>query len=91
MCGKGDLLQSQKGIKGQRAVVSPGCADVQADGQATSHVWSYDFVQARTHDGRALPMLTLIEEYSRECPVIDVARRLISDDVLERLSDVFVR
>lgn len=55
------------------------------------HVWSYDFVHARTHDGRALRMLTVIDEYTRECLAIDVARRLTSEDVLERLSDLFVR
>ena len=55
------------------------------------HVWSYDFVQDRTADGRAFRMLTLIDEYSRECLAINVARRLTSEDVLERLSDLFVR
>ena len=50
------------------------------------HVWAYDFVQARTHDGRPFRMLTLIDEYTRECLAIDVARNLRSDDVLERLS-----
>lgn len=34
---------------------------------------------------------TLIDEHSRECLAIDVARRLASEDVLERLSDLFVR
>jgi putative transposase len=55
------------------------------------HVWSYDFVQDRTSDGRAFRMLTVIDEYSRECLAIDVARRLTSEDILERLSDLFVR
>jgi putative transposase len=55
------------------------------------HVWSYDFVQCRTHDGRAFRLLTLLDEHSRECLSIDVARRLTSEDVLERLSDLFVR
>ena len=55
------------------------------------HVWSYDFVADRTSDGRAIRMLTLIDEHSRECLAIDVARSLKSDDVLERLSDLFVR
>lgn len=50
------------------------------------HVWAYDFVTARTHDGRAFKMLTLVDEYTRECLAIDVARRLTSDDVLERLA-----
>ncbi len=55
------------------------------------HVWSYDFVADRTSEGRAFRMLTLIDEHSRECLAIDVARRLTSEDVLERLSDLFVR
>jgi putative transposase len=55
------------------------------------HVWSYDFVADRTSDGRAIRMLTLIDEHSRECLAIDVARSLKSEDVLERLSDLFVR
>ena len=55
------------------------------------HVWSYDFVHDRTHDGRALRMLTVIDEFTRECLAIDVSRRLTSEDVLERLSDLFVR
>lgn len=55
------------------------------------HVWSYDFVQDRTRDGRAFRMLTVIDEFTRECLAIDVARGLKSDDVLERLADSFVR
>ena len=54
----------------------------------TDHVWSYDFVQDRTSDGPEFRMLTLIDEYSRECLAIDVARRLTSEDVLERLRDL---
>lgn len=50
------------------------------------HVWSYDFVQARTHDGRSFRMLVVIDEFTRECLSIDVARKLNHDDVLERLS-----
>jgi len=55
------------------------------------HVWAYDFVQGRTHDGRVFRMLTVIDEYSRECLAIEVARRLRSDDVLQVLADLFVR
>ncbi len=54
-----------------------------------NHVWSYDFVQARTHDGRVFRMLTVIDEYSRECLAILVARRLRSDDVLHLLTNLF--
>ena len=54
------------------------------------HVWAYDFLSDRTHDGRPLKMLTVLDEYSRECLAIVVARRLQSDDVLQTLSELFV-
>lgn len=41
---------------------------------------------ARTHDGRPLNILTLVDDHSREWLAIDVARRMTSDDVLERLA-----
>jgi putative transposase len=54
-----------------------------------NHVWSYDFVAARTHDGRAFRMLTVIDEFTRRCLAIVVARRLRSDDVLQCLAELF--
>ena len=51
-----------------------------------NHVWAYDFVEDRTHDGRKFRMLTVIEEYTRECLAIEVARRLSSDNVLDVLA-----
>ena len=50
------------------------------------HVWAYDFVHARTRNGRSFRMLTLIDEFTRECLAIDVARKLNHEDVLERLA-----
>ena len=44
----------------------------------------------RTTDGRALRLLVVVDEYSRECLAIEVARHLRSDDVLQRLTDLFV-
>jgi transposase InsO family protein len=55
-----------------------------------NHVWSYDFVADRTADGRAFRMLVIIDEHSRECLAMDVARKLTSEDLLERLSDLFI-
>ncbi len=55
--------------------------------QHRNHVWSYDFVEARTHDGRSLRLLTMIDEFSRECLAIRVARRLNSAHVIELLGD----
>ena len=61
--------------------------------QRPNHVWSYDFVQDRTQDGRAFRMLVVLvvlDEYTRRCLAIVVARRLRSDDVLHCLTDLFV-
>ena len=54
------------------------------------HVWSYDFVTARTADGRAFKMLTIIDEYTRECLAILVERRLTSGDVIDKLYELFL-
>ena len=55
------------------------------------HVWSYDFIHARTHEGRALRLLTILDEYSRKCLAIKVARRLTSEDVLDQLTQLFIQ
>ena len=52
-----------------------------------NHVWSFDVVQAQTHDGRSLRILTLIDEHSRACLALKVARRLNSLGVIEALAD----
>lgn len=48
-----------------------------------NHVWSYDFVDASTHDGRSVRLLTMIDEFTRECLAIRVARRSNSAHVIE--------
>jgi len=55
-----------------------------------NHVWSYDFVSAKTYDGRTVRMLNLIDEYSRECLLIRSERRWSSAKVIEALADVMV-
>ncbi len=54
-----------------------------------NHVWAYDFVMARTFDGKAFRMLTVIDEFSRECLAIVVERKLNSDDALHVLAELF--
>jgi len=55
-----------------------------------NHVWSYDFVEAQTHDGRKVRLMTLIDEFTRECLAIRVARRINSLGVLETMADVMI-
>jgi transposase InsO family protein len=54
------------------------------------HVWAYDFVEGRTHDGRKFRILTIIDEASRECLALIVARQLRHEDVLAALADLFI-
>ncbi len=58
--------------------------------QYRNHVWAYDFMMDRTHDGRAIKLLTVIDEYTRECLAIKVDRKLKSEDVVMVLADLFI-
>ena len=55
-----------------------------------NHVWSYDFIFDRTRDGRPIKILTVIDEFSRECLELKVARKLKSDDVIDTLNELFL-
>jgi transposase InsO family protein len=55
-----------------------------------NHVWSYDFVEDRTHDGRKYRMLNVIDEFTHECLAIRIERSLKSADVIDVLSDLFI-
>ena len=55
-----------------------------------NHVWSYDFVEDRTHDGRKYRMLNIIDEFTHECLAIRIDRRLKAIDVIDVLSDLFI-
>ena len=55
-----------------------------------NHVWSYDFVEDRTHDGRKFRLLNVIDEFTHECLAIRVGRKLKATDVIDVLSDLFI-
>ena len=61
----------------QRRIVHPSSAE------RPNHVWSYDFVADRTHDGKAFRMLCIIDEFTREAIAVRVARKLKATDVIE--------
>ena len=54
------------------------------------HLWSYDFLSDRTSDGRPLKILTIIDEYSRECLAIHIARQITAVEVVEQLTELFL-
>ncbi len=55
-----------------------------------NHVWSWDFVMERTRDGRVLKILVLIDEYTRQCLALHVARQIRSNDVIDILAEAMV-
>ena len=58
--------------------------------QRPNHVWAYDFVAVRTEDGRAVRLLVVIDEYSRECLAIRADRHIRAVDVIETLMELMV-
>jgi len=54
------------------------------------HVWSYDFVLARTSDGRAFRILAVLDEYTRGCLAMLVKRRITSQDAIDQLYQLFL-
>lgn len=55
-----------------------------------NHVWTYDFISDQTEDGRSLKFLTVLDEFTRESPVIEVARSITSKDVIGILDYLFM-
>ena len=55
-----------------------------------NHVWAYDFVEDRTRDGRKFRMLSVVDEFTRECLCIRVGRRLKAADVIDMVADLFI-
>jgi putative transposase len=83
------LKVPQKQPRKRRLWLTDGsCVRLRAE--RPNHVWSYDFVADRTNDGRALRMLNIIDEYTRESLLIYVARKNTSYDVLDQLADLFI-
>jgi hypothetical protein len=60
------------------------------DRKTSNHVWSYDFVEDWTHNGRKIRMLKVIDEFTRECIAIRVERKRKAVDVIDVLSDLSI-
>lgn len=55
-----------------------------------NHVWAYDFVAEKLHDGRKIRILTVVDEFTRECLALHVGYNLRADDVMDTLTDLFI-
>jgi putative transposase len=85
---EGLKVPSQQPRKGRLWLKDGSCIRLRPE--RPNHVWSYDFVEGRTHDGRKFRMLNVIDEFTRECLVIRIARKLKSTDVIDVMSDLFL-
>ena len=83
------LKDPQKQPKRRRLWLNDGSC-IRKRPQYRNQVWAYDFVMDRTHDGKRFRMLIIIEEYTRDCLAIKVARKLNSTDVIDTLLDLFI-
>ena len=82
------LKVPRKAVKRRRlGTASGGIQRRQAD--RPDHVWSADFVFDRTLNGRALKILVVVDEFTRECLAMTVARRITGEDFLDCLMRLF--
>ena len=91
-----ERIWRQEGLKvpprqPKRSRIWPGDgACIRLRAERPNHVWSYDFVEDRTHDGRKYRMLNVVDEFTRACLSIRINRKLKSSDVIDVLSDLFI-
>jgi putative transposase len=74
--------------KGRLWLTDGSCIRLRAE--RPNHVWSYDFVEDRTHEGRKYRMLNVIDEFTHEALAIRIDRKLNSTDVIDVLTDLFI-
>ena len=55
-----------------------------------NHIWTYDFMGDQTEDGRKLKLLTVLDEFTRESPAIEVGRSMRAKDVIAVLEYLFM-
>jgi len=81
------VVQKQRKRRRLPGTSANGCIRYRATHR--NHVWSYDFVTDRTEDGRQLKLLVVIDEFTRECLAVEVARSFTSRDVKLTLQYLF--
>ena len=85
---EGLKVPSKQPKRGRLWLTDGSCIRLRAE--YPNHVWSYDFVEDRTHDGRKYRMLNVVDEFTHECIKVRIARGLRSVDVIDVLSDLFI-
>ena len=94
--GRVERIWKREGLKvpykqpkrGRLWLTDGSCIRLRAE--RANHVWSYDFVEDRTHDGRKYRMLNVVDEFTHECLAIRINRKLKAINVIDVLSDLFI-
>jgi putative transposase len=84
------LKVPQKQRKRRRLWLS-GSSCIRLRATHRNHVWSYDFMTDQTRDGRSFRILNIIDEFTRECLLSHVARKITAYEVVELLADLFLQ
>ena len=86
MAARGVKVPGMQPRRGRLWLNDGSCVRLRPEGR--NHVWANDFVHIRTRDGRAVRLLTVIDEYTRECLAIRAGRSIRSLDVIETLAEL---
>ena len=87
LCREHGLMLKQKRKRKRRGT---GCG-VPCKAERPGHVWAYDFVEDRTEAGRKLRVLTVVDEFTRECMTVEVEYRMDAKFVARTLLEVIGR
>jgi putative transposase len=85
LCREHGLLLKQRRRRKRRGI---GCG-VPCRAEFPDHVWAYDFVEDRTESGRKLRVLTVEDEFTRECVAVEVEYRMNARYVADTLLRLF--
>jgi transposase InsO family protein len=85
---EGLKVSSKQPKRGRLWLADGSCIRLRAE--RPNHVWSYDFIEDRSHEGKKFRMLNVIDEFTHECLAIRIDRKLRSVDVIDMLSDLFI-
>jgi putative transposase len=88
LCRK-EGLKVRRTLRKKRAIgASTNACNVRC-AEHKDHVWCWDFVFDRTTRGSTLKWLSIVDEYTRECLALKVARGITSEDVIDALAELF--
>jgi len=88
LCRK-EGLKVRRTVRKKRALGQSANACHVRRAERKNHVWTWDFVFDRTTRGTTLKWLSIVDEHTRECLSLKVARRITSEDVIDTLAELF--